>query len=169
MSRKGPMAIVSKKVVQEVNDETLIYDTGSHRAYCLNKVSSIVWQNCDGENDTEAISKILASKLGSDIPDELVWLALDQLENADLVDAAGNVPEAAASLSRREMIRRVGMASAVALPVVASIVAPPAASAQSCIPNDGSCTASSQCCSNCCKNVGGGVNQCKPGGGACLP
>lgn len=166
MSRKGPKAIVNKKVVQEVNDETLIYDTGSHRAYCLNNVSSIVWQNCDGENDAEAISKILASKLGSDIPDELVWLALDQLENVDLIDAAGNMPEATASLSRREMIRRVGMASAVALPVVASIVAPPAVAAQSCLPNDASCTASNQCCSNCCRS---GLNQCKPGGGACLP
>ncbi|QQS32486.1 MAG: PqqD family protein [Acidobacteriota bacterium] len=169
MRRKAPRAINENKVVQEINDETLIYDIGSHRAYCLNTVSSIVWRNCNGQNDTEAIARILTERLRSEVPDEMVWLALDQLEKAELVDSAGQIPAALTSVSRREAIRRVGLASAVALPMVASLVAPPAASAQSCIANNGTCTASSQCCSNCCKNVGGGINECKPGGGACLP
>jgi hypothetical protein len=169
MSGKAPRAINENKVVQEINDETLIYDTGSHRAYCLNEVSSIVWQNFNGENDSEAISKILTARLRSDVPDEMVWLALDQLEKAELVDSAGQIPAAVASVSRREVIRRIALTSAVALPVVASLVAPPAAAAQSCFPVNTACTASSQCCSNCCGTSGSNRNECKPGTGNCMP
>lgn len=166
MSGKGPKAIVANKVVQEVNGETLVYDTRSHRAYCLNEVSSLVWKKCDGKTASAELSKMLSAELNSDVPDELVWLALDQLFEAELVEKGDGSPSEMRSISRREVIRRVGLASAVALPVVASIVAPPAAAAQSCLPTDASCTSSSQCCSNCCRS---GQNLCKPGGGACLP
>lgn len=145
-----------------------MYDTTSHRAYCLNEVSSLVWKKCDGKTASAELPKMLSIQLNSDVPDELVWLALEQLSDAELIERAEESPTEMRSVSRREVIRRIGLASAVALPVVASIVAPPAAAAQSCLPTDASCTASSQCCSNCCRNVSGGA-QCKPGGGGCLP
>lgn len=157
-----PLSRSQDLVVQDLNGELLIYDLRDHRAFCLNETCAIVWKACDGSNTVSEIG----ARLGGD---ELVWLALDQLREENLLDAPVEPVKAFEGMSRREVIRKIGLGSAVALPIISAIVAPTAASAQSCLPTDASCTASVQCCSNCCKNVGGGIQQCKPGGGACLP
>lgn len=161
-NKNKPLGRTRDLVVQELDGEVLIYDLRDHRAFCLNETSSLVWKACDGSRSVTEIG----SKVGNE---DLVWLALDQLRQERLLDEGVELDERFAGMSRREMIRKIGLGSAIALPIVSSIVAPTAASAQSCIANNGNCAASAQCCSNCCKDVGGGVFECKPGGGACLP
>ena len=154
-------------VVQRSDDEILVYDLRSNEAMCLNASSASVWERCDGTRSPRDIAHDLSRKLKTPVSEEFVDLALSELARHELLTNA-EYPENR-RVSRRQLIRRVGMASMIGLPLVASMVAPQAALAQSCTANNSSCTLSAQCCSNCCKNVSPGANQCKPGGGACLP
>jgi hypothetical protein len=68
-----------------------------------------------------------------------VWLALDHLDRAHLLDARPEPPAELAGHSRRDLLRRAGLAAAL-LPVVASILAPtPAEAAGTCVQGDAGC------------------------------
>lgn len=134
-------------VVRELDEEVLVYDLDTHRAVCLNGAAASVWRLCDGQRTPEEIRRALTKTNASAVPAEFVWLALEQLGRDGLLDAGLPArPRALAGLSRREMIRRVGLAAAVALPAVASIVAPTPADAASCLPTGAPCQDSAQCC-----------------------
>ncbi|MBC7929965.1 MAG: PqqD family peptide modification chaperone [Rubrivivax sp.] len=144
-----PRARAEGLVAREVADETLVYDLESHRAVCLNKTAALVWRSCDGRKTAKGIARTLGEELGEAVPEEVVWLALDQLGRDGLLETRVARPEALAGLSRRELIRRVSLAAAiVALPLVTSIVAPTPAQAASCVPTGGACTLSAECCPN---------------------
>lgn len=146
-----PRARVEGLVAREVADETLVYDLESHRAVCLNKTAALVWRSCDGRKTAKGIALSLGEALGETVPEEVVWLALDQLGRDKLLVTRVARPDALAGLSRRELIRRVSLAAAVvALPLVTSIVAPTPAQAASCLPTGTACTISAQCCSGLC-------------------
>jgi hypothetical protein len=162
-----PVARKADLVIQRAGDELLIYDLITNKAFCLNEPSAFVWELLDGDRTGADFEKAIASKFGSSVSEEYVDYAIGELSSHGLLENYEPFP--ADAISRRQMIRRIGAASAVAIPVVASLVAPHAIHAQTCVANNGSCTVSAQCCSNCCKNVSPGANQCKPGGGACLP
>lgn len=166
-----PVARQEKLVVQVLEGETLIYDLETNQAFCLNQTSGMIWQYCDGKNEISEIGSLLSRQLKSPVSDEMIWLALEQLKKENLLENKEDFSTGFGSLSRREAIRRVGLASLIALPVIASVVVPSTAygAAATCRPDSSSCTLSAQCCSTCCKSVGGGINECKPGGGACLP
>jgi hypothetical protein len=164
-----PAARRDDLVIQEFAEELLVYDLRINKAICLNRTSALVWQNCDGKKNISQITAEVEKQLGDLVGEDVVWFALSQLEKENLLTNGEILPGKFNNLSRREIIKKIGLTSMVALPIVSSLVAPMAIHAQSCVPNDGTCTASAQCCSMCCKNVGGGVNECKPGGGACLP
>jgi hypothetical protein len=166
---KTPSARKHGLVVQHVKDETLVYDMNSHKAFCLNRSAAMVWQYCDGKNSVEEIVSSIRAGGEGNFSTDLVEFALTQLESENLLESKGDFQPVEPVISRRQTIRRLGLASALAIPIVASVVAPPAANAQSCVPNDATCTMSGQCCSGCCKIQVGGGNLCKPGGGACLP
>ena len=65
------------------------------------------------------------------MPEDAVWLALDQLKDEQLIENYKGSSGYFQGLTRREIIRRVGLTSMVALPFVTSIVAPKAVNAQS--------------------------------------
>lgn len=75
-----PLSRQKDIVVQELGKENLIYDLKTGKAYCLNETSSLVWQFCDGSNSIADISQKLSRKLKSPITEDLVWLAIDQLQ-----------------------------------------------------------------------------------------
>ena len=118
-------------LVKEVDDETLVYDLKTDKAHCLNNTAAKVWKNCDGKNSVTDISTSLANDTGVTVDEGVVWLALDQLEQFKLLDKVPTTPAVFAGMSRRQLMRTVGLA-AVALPVIVSIVAPTAVSAVSC-------------------------------------
>lgn len=41
-----PIARKTDLVIQEADDEVLIYDLSTNKASCLNKTAAFVWQNC---------------------------------------------------------------------------------------------------------------------------
>jgi hypothetical protein len=127
-----PTARKSGLVVQEVPDEVLIFDLESKKAHCLNLTAATVWKSCDGKTSIQEIASILEKQSGKGVTDDLVWLAIDQLDENRLLE--GNVPSRFSGQSRREVIKKIGLASMIAIPVVASLVAPKNAMANvSCI------------------------------------
>ena len=134
-------------VIDELPDEVLVYDLDRHKAHCLNQTAALVWQHCDGTSTPSQIARRLAKKLRTPFNEELVWLALGQLERLHLLEQSISLPPELEGMSRRQMIRRLGLVAAVAVPLVTSIVAPTAAEASTCIPSGHSCSSSIMCCS----------------------
>jgi hypothetical protein len=136
VERLMPHARTDQLVVSEVDDEVLVYDLTRHRAHCLNRTTALVWRHCDGQTPVAALAARLQGELGAPIEAEVVWLALRQLDRAHLLRDP-LTPPADISLSRQELLRKVGLGGIglVALPAVASILAPAAAAAASCVPD----------------------------------
>ena len=121
-------------VVQKSDGETLLYDVKNDRALCLNETSSLVWKHCNGKSSFSQIAERLSNQLKVPIADEFVGLAIDQLKKEGLLENSDDIETGFEGQSRRDVIREVGFASLVTLPIVSSLVAPTAANAQSCLP-----------------------------------
>src|ERR1041384_2287146 len=113
-SSRNPLARREGLVIQEMPDEVLVYDTNTNKAHCLNKTAAFVWKSCDGSHSVNDIAGLMEKEFGTNVPDDLVWLAIDQLGKDNLLEASETVP-AVNEISRREVIRRIGIASVVAL------------------------------------------------------
>lgn len=134
-----PVARHEGLVVQEMPDEVLVYDLNTNKAHCLNKSAAAVWKNCDGSNSITDIAAILKNEFKTSVSEDFVWLAIDQLGKDELLEEKLTAP--ANGLTRREAMRRVALASLIALPVVASLTAPTAAQAASVCQNpNAACT-----------------------------
>jgi hypothetical protein len=119
-------------LVTEVMGEVLVYDLERHRAHCLNPPAAVVFKHCDGTLSVADLARVLRRELGAPADPECVWLALDRLAEAELLQARVSRPARAGRLSRRALIRRIGVA--VLLPAVTSVVAPtPAEAAATCV------------------------------------
>lgn len=160
----NPKGRESELVVQEVKDEVLIYDLQANKAYVLNPTSAMIWNLCDGSNSVSEISKQISMKMKQPVNNDLIWLALDQFKKDNLLADSADMVIEFNGLSRREAIRKAGVASMVALPVILSLVAPTAAMAQSVAAlsaNCQTCTANADCASGrCLRNASGGSNLC---------
>jgi hypothetical protein len=148
-----PLARTERLIVNEVDDEVLVYDLKTDQAHCLNDTAAKVWRSCDGKNSVTDISTSLAKETGTKVDEGVVWLALDQLEEFKLLAEVPTAPAVFAGMSRRQLMRTLGVA-AIALPVVVSIIAPNAAHAASC---GQPCTSDPQC------NPALGCGVCPPG------
>lgn len=137
----NPLSRKENIVVQELDDEILIYDLISNKALCLNKTTALVWQASDGRRTITEITDFVGQRLGAPVNENIVWLALDLLSKEKLVSDSYKITEKFGGLSRREAIRKIGLTSAVAIPVIASLTAPVAAQTQTCI-TGGTCVCS---------------------------
>lgn len=142
-----PLARKEGLIIQQMPDEVLVYDTLRHKAHCLNKTAALVWQHCDGASSVSEIAEHLERELKTLVSEDVVYLALQQLGKDHLLEKRVTLPLAMHGLSRRELIKRVGLATAVALPVVASIISPTAANAVTCIASGAACSPTVVCCS----------------------
>ena len=175
MGRKGPKSREEEIVVQRADGEVLIYDLRSNKALCLNETSSLVWDACDGSRDRNEIRSYVSSKSGKEVNDDLIWLALDQLKKEELISFETNIEPRFDGMSRREVIRKIGIGSMIALPVIASMVAPQAAYAISVCPTSNPpgcpttgggrapgclCSGNGNCTSGTCIPAAGGAIAC---------
>jgi hypothetical protein len=115
---------------EAVLDGLVLYDTERHRAYTLNQTAALVWQHCDGKTSISDMTALLQRhEMPSD--EEVVWLALDRLGKAHLLEKWQRRSET--PVSRRAVMKKLGMAGGLIalLPVVESIIAPTPAHAQS--------------------------------------
>jgi hypothetical protein len=127
-----PRARTRGLVIERLAGETLVYDLRRHRAHCLNGTASLVWRRCDGRTTVAAAAARLERELQVSPAEGLVWSGLRQLARARLL-AGPSAP--IAGLSRRELVRTLGLGAAAAalLPIIESIVSPTAAEAASCV------------------------------------
>jgi len=144
-SSQVPVARKEGLVIQETSEEVLVYDLTSNKAHCLNQTAAFVWKSCDGNNSIPEITKLLESESGAAIHEDLIWLAIDQLNEKNLLER--ELATSFAGRSRREVIKKIGLAAVVALPIVASITAPTSALASTscaCV-NPGDCITQTMC------------------------
>lgn len=139
-------------VVQELSGEVLVYDRERNKAHCLNPTAALVWNHCDGKASVADIARAIQNEINAPVDEDVIWIGLDQLSKSHLLQERAALPEEKAGLSRREVMKRIGLAAAVALPVVTSIMAPTAAQAANCVTAGQPCTTSAQCCSGLCNN-----------------
>jgi hypothetical protein len=126
----NPTARKIDLVVQNLENDLLVYDVKANKAYCLNKTAADVWNLCNGERNASQIAAELTGAYSAKVSDDLVWLAIDQLSESNLLDQGLSAPVNYGK-SRREVVKTIGLASMVALPLVSSLVAPKSALASS--------------------------------------
>lgn len=114
---------------EKIQDETLLYDTERHRAIRLNPSALLLWKLCDGQTSASQAAQRLSQELGLPEDEELVWHGLAELKKENLL--LGSLPAGAGSVSRRDLVKRLGMTLAVGIPLVSAMVAPLPAAAQS--------------------------------------
>jgi hypothetical protein len=118
-------------VSQDTENELLIYDLETNQAFCLNETSALVFGMCDGTKSISEMSRSLSTKLDSNISEDFVWLALDQLKNNNLLEPDQELVPGFGGLDRRQVIKQVALGTMVALPFISSVIAPTALQAQS--------------------------------------
>lgn len=162
---QNPTARKNGLVVQEMPEEVLVYDLNTNKAHCLNQTAAFVWKSCNGKNSVADIKFLLEKKFGSPVSEDFIWLAIDQLNKDSLLQE--KVASRFEGVSRRDVIKKIGLASMVALPVVASLAVPNSALASSTCTARGACNEATDCntglpACNC-----NGPFTCTEGGGAC--
>jgi hypothetical protein len=135
-----PQARQDQLLMREVGDELVVYDQERHRAHRLNRTAALVWRHCDGQTTVAELAELLHHEFNLPANEEVIWLALDRLEKAHLLQERLPRSTKAAGVSRRQVMRRLGRTAAVALlPVVATLVAPTPAMAQTVQPGQAQC------------------------------
>lgn len=130
-----PLARHRRLVVEDLDGETLVYDQDSDRAHCLNRAAAAVWRASDGATAVPEIARLLGDQ-GVPADETVVWMALARLERAQLLEDPVRLPVSNRSLSRKEVLRVLGLTAGLGLvlPAVSSITAPLAAQTASCVP-----------------------------------
>lgn len=131
MKNKYPLSRKEEIVVRELKDETLVYDLREKKAFCLNQTSSLIWKMCDGTKSLSELSRELSQTLKQPANEGLIWLALEQLKKENLIENEYSVPSEYEGMTRRETVRKIGLATMIAIPVIMSLQAPMAVSAAS--------------------------------------
>jgi hypothetical protein len=158
---KAPLGFLPKArregiITKEVDGELLIYDLDRDKAHCLNPTAALVWQLCDGRKGVTDLARSVSGSLGTPVDEIVIELALTQLTRDHLLAEAYELPVPAEDLSRRALVRRLGVA-AVLLPLITTITAPTAlAGISDCIPLGQACTEGGvPCCDagTCTENV----------------
>lgn len=116
-------------IVQELPEETLVYDLERHKAHCLEAMAAAVWEACDGKRTAVQIAARAGKRMGRPVTEEAVWLALRRLGRARLLDAPVVVPGGSRLTSRRDWLKKAAALGGLS---VLSITAPTAAQAATC-------------------------------------
>lgn len=158
-----PTSRQERLVIEELTDEVLIYDLDRDKAHCLNQAAAFVWKQCDGHTTVAEALARFEEEFGVGVDEAMIWLALDQLEKFDLLQERVKRPDRMNRVSRRALIRSMGLAAAVAVPLITSIGIPTVQAFTSCAPNGASCFGNGNCCSNHCQiTAGGSTGICAP-------
>lgn len=142
-----PTARKTELLVEKMGDETIVYDLEKDMAYCLNRTAAFVWGRCDGKATVAQLTAALKAELGAGADEDVVWLALGQLQKARLLETPVSPPRGRAP-SRREVLRnlRLAGAAAILLPLVTGTLVPAPAYAFTCKVAGNSCSSTFECC-----------------------
>src|SRR3954471_10513299 len=97
-----PAAREEGLIIQEMAEEVLVYDRERYKAHCLNKTAALVWRHCDGKTTVAQIAGLLEHELKAPVDEEIVWLAMGQLQKARLLGDGTNPLRTQGGISRRK-------------------------------------------------------------------
>jgi len=144
-----PAARQEGLLVRDLDDETLVYDLHRHKAHCLNRTASLIWKYCDGQKSESDIARIIEKEQNTPVDPDVIRFGVLQLKRTHLLEKQiTRTPDGA--FSRRDLIKRLGAAAAVGLPLVTSVLAPRAVEAATGGGPGAPCTTGSQCVSGVC-------------------
>ncbi|REJ78503.1 MAG: PqqD family protein [Acidobacteria bacterium] len=150
-SSQIPIARKEGLVIQEASGEVLVYDLDKDKAFSLNPTAAEVWRACDGNSSVAEIASNLSGSRDQEEKEKVVWLALDQLKEKNLI--ANEITSRFEGVNRREVIKKVGLATAIALPVIAMLSFPSSTLAAACpvslcggLGVSGGCGPGERCC-----------------------
>jgi hypothetical protein len=123
-----PCQISQLVTVQTIGDETLVFDGARNKAFCLNKISGLVWNLADGRRTPAQIAGAATSELKQPVSEEIVRFALSELKHDGLLLEDSGLVDLNA-VSRRDMVVKLGKSAAIMLPLVTAVFAPKAAKA----------------------------------------
>ena len=124
-----PLARHDKFLVRELPGETLVYEKDQHKAHCLNQTAARIWKLCDGTRTVRDLAASVPNATGP-AAEQVVTLTLCHLGKSGLLESGFTLPAESDLHSRRNLLLKMGL-TALALPIVESIVAPAAAAAAS--------------------------------------
>lgn len=144
-----PSARHDMLVVEELENEILVYDSENVQASCLNPTASLVWKYADGKTSVAEIASRMSLDLGSTVDPKVVYYALEQLDKRNLLIERGTIPAQYKQMSRRDFLVKAGIVgAAVAIPVIISVTAPTVAMAATCGPCNQANTPNASSCIN---------------------
>ena len=147
-----PKAKTHGVVIQPAGEETLVYDLTTNEAFLLNETSAQIWNACDGNANIDEIVTAIGT-----LPREVALMGLADLCDKGLVSRDTFGDHFSATISRRQAIAKYG--AMLAIPLIASLVAPRALHAASaCIPDNGIFTLKSTDTNDCFQPVN--FNKC---------
>ena len=129
-ARPVPKARRERLFVQDVGDELVIYDQNNRKTHRLNPTAALVWQTCDGQKVVAEIAAAIQPSLGRAVDEELVRIAVGQLESAKLLECGIGDSPAEVRDRRRAFLLKAGAVSLL-MPVVATLPRPSLAAALS--------------------------------------
>jgi hypothetical protein len=116
----NPVARKSDIFAENLPEEVVLYDKTNNKVHCLGKTAAAVWESCDGTRTVDDLAQIVEARFGAPTDRKVVLLALEELENADLLEAGSGVVANTGLTSRREVMGKIAMASTA---LVATIMA----------------------------------------------
>jgi hypothetical protein len=123
-----PVARSEDLLVEEIHDETVVFDTRTREAHCLSPLAAAVFAHCDGETSTDELATLTSDSLGEPVDAERVRDALAQLDERSLLADSSQQD----GLSRRQMVKKTAVAGGLvaSAPLITSVFPPTAAAAQ---------------------------------------
>ena len=128
-----PQTRQDRLLVQELGEETIIYDQQRDHVHRLNRTAAFVWRHCDGRHTVTDLACLLAADTQALVTEDVIWLALNRLEKAHLLQERLVRPVGAPRITRRDALRQAATVGGLTLllPVIQSMVAPTPAMAAS--------------------------------------
>ena len=108
--------------IQRVGTELVVFHEATGKVLCLNRISAIVWNLCDGRTPIVTIAQLASEEIAAPVTEDLVNFALRELQKQKLLklDAVPSSPV----LTRRILVQRLGKGVALLLPIVAAVAIP---------------------------------------------
>ena len=141
-----PVARKEGLLIERLSDEVLVYDLARKKAHCLNQAAALIWDLCDGKTGVAEMTRILRVSLNAPVNEELVWFGLREIGKKHLLEKEVTPPGIKFNVSRRELIRKIGLA--ISVPLVVSVLAPKASAVNSGCANR-FCNTNSDCITGC--------------------
>jgi len=115
-----PLARKDGIFAENLPGEVVLYDKTQDKVHCLNKTAAAVWENSDGSKTVDELTQVVEAKSGAPADPKLVVQALEELDEAGLMQAGSVVAAEAGLTSRREAVGKMVLAGGA---LVATIVA----------------------------------------------